>query len=379
VAATPATAIREPDWATHVCDPGSPARRPVPLIGVLPGEGVGPEVVGAALSALRQLEAAGGPAVTVEFGGPIGKLAEREAGTALPDDVLAFCREVIARGGAILSGPGGGRYVYDLRLRLGLFIKLSPIDSRLGFTEASPLRPEAVDAVDVLMARENLGGVYQGSSTTMADGGGALVEHRFSYGESDVRRFLAAAARLAASRRGELTVVVKRSGTPELAELWQDVAEEEGREQGVEVSFVDVDLMAYQLIERPHAFDVIAAPNLFGDILGDLAAVLLGSRALSFGVSYDQAGGGVYQTNHGAAYDIAGSGRANPLGQILSLAALLRESLALGREAWALEEAVRRTLRETGLTDDLGGDLGTDQMAASVGSTAAELVTAAPG
>jgi 3-isopropylmalate dehydrogenase len=369
----------EPEWVTWIRDPQSDERPAVPLIGVLPGEGIGPEIVGAALDGLRQLEEAGGSRVSVEFGGPIGKLAEREAGTALPEEVVSFCESVLRRGGSILSGPGGGRYVYDLRRRLELFIKVSPMQSSLALPAASPLRPEWLEAVDILIARENLGGVYQGRSTEgLAEDGGSLVEHRFAYGESEVQRFLAAAARLAASRRAELTVVVKQAGTPLLADLWRDVGGNVSRNEGVRVSFVDVDLMAYRLVERPQTFDVIAAPNLFGDILGDLAAVLLGSRALSFGASYDARGAGVYQTNHGAAYDIAGSGRANPVGQILTLAAMLRESLAMGPEALALEEGIRRTLRDGGTTPDLGGELTTDEVAARVGSSAAEALAASP-
>jgi 3-isopropylmalate dehydrogenase len=376
---TAAARSDKPEWVTWIRGPDSGERRAVPLIGVLPGEGIGPEVVGAALDAVRHLEDAGGSPVALEFGGPIGKLAEREAGTALPDEVLSFCESVLRRGGAILSGPGGGRYVYDLRRRLGLFIKVSPIQSRLGLPEASPLRPEPLEGVDLLVVRENLGGSYQGQSTAVsAADGGSLVEHRFSYVESDVRRFLAAAARLAASRRSELTVVVKQSGTPRLADLWRGVGREVCQSEGAEVAFVDVDLMAYQLIACPQTFDVVAAPNLFGDILGDLAAVLLGSRGVSFGASYDVRGAGVYQTNHGAAYDIAGSGRANPVGQILTLAAMLRESLAMGREARALEEGVRGTLREGETTQDLGGGLTTDEVAARVGSSAAQALAAAP-
>ena len=367
------------EWVSWIRDPHSDERRIAPLIGVLPGEGIGPEVVGAALDALGQLEEAGGSSVEVEFGGPIGTIAERDAGTPLPDEVLSFCESVLARGGAILSGPGGGRYVYDLRRRLELFIKVSPIQNHLGLPDASPLRPEALEALDLLIARENLGGVYQGQSrAAAAEDGGTLVEHRFSYTESVVHRFLAAAARLAATRRGELAVVVKQAGTPRLANLWREVGGEVCREEGVEVTFVDVDLMAYRLVACPQNFDVIAAPNLFGDILGDLAAVLLGSRGLSFGASYDGRGAGVYQTNHGAAYDIAGSGRANPVGQILTLAAMLRESLAMGREARALEEGIRGTLRDGGATPDLGGDLTTKEVGARIGSSAAQALAAAP-
>jgi 3-isopropylmalate dehydrogenase len=373
------TRFEGPEWITSIRDPHSGERATAPLIGVLPGEGIGPEVVGGALDALRQLEEAGGTRVAVEYGGPIGKPAERDSGTALPEEVVSFCESVLGRGGAILSGPGGGRYVYDLRRRLRLFIKVSPIQSRLGLAEASPLREESLEGVDLLIARENLGGSYQGQSTAAsAEDGGSLVEHRFSYAESDVRRFLTAAARLAATRRGVLSVVVKQSGTPRLADLWRDVADEVCRREGVDVSFVDVDLMAYRLIARPQSFDVVAAPNLFGDILGDLAAVLLGSRGLSFGASYDARGAGVYQTNHGAAYDIAGAGRANPVAQILTLAAMLRESLAMGREARALEEGIRRTMADGGTTEDLGGDLTTDEVAARIGSAAAQGLAAAP-
>ena len=376
----PTEAVRDPAWVTRIRDPRSAPTPSQPLIGVLPGEGIGPEVVGAALEALRHLETAGGRPVAVESGGPIGKTAEREVGAVLPHGVLGFCQDVLDRGGSILSGPGGGRYVYELRRRLGLFIKVSPIDNRLGLPEASPLRPEVVDGVDMLMVRENLGGVYQGSSTASAtETGRSVVEHRFSYAEPDVHRFLSAAARLAAARRGLLTVVVKQAGTPRLADLWQAVARDVSREEEIEVSFVDVDLMAYRVIESPHSFDVVAAPNLFGDILGDLAAVLLGGRALSFGVSYDSRGAGVYQTNHGAAHDIAGSCRANPVGQILSLAAMLRESLDMGLEGWALEEGVLRTLSEGATTDDLGGGLGTDEVAARIGASAAEALSAAKG
>jgi 3-isopropylmalate dehydrogenase len=368
-----------PKWAASITDPATAIRPQAALIGVLPGEGVGPEVVGAALEVLRGLEGAGGKPVAVEVGGAIGEEAQREAGVSLPDEVVEFCRKILDRGGAILSGPGGGRYVYDLRRRLGLFIKISPIEARLGVAEASTLRPESLEGVDVLIVRENLGGVYQGSSEeTRGADGERLVEHRFSHAESDVSRFLAAAARLARSRCGELTVVIKQAGAPRIGALWRQAALEACRAEGVDCSFVDVDLMAYRLMHRPQAFDVIAAPNLFGDILGDLAAALLGSRALSFGASYSSRGGGVYQTNHGAAHDIAGTGRANPIGQILSLAMMLRESLGLGREAWALEEGVRSVLSEGGRTADLGGELGVLQIADRVGAASAELLSDLP-
>jgi 3-isopropylmalate dehydrogenase len=377
---TTATALtRDPGWVARIRDPLAPDRAESPLIGALAGEGIGPEVMEAALTTLRALERAGGGPVTVETGGSIGLTAERETGAPLSDGVASFCADVFERGGAVLSGPGSGRYVYDLRRRLGLFFKISPIQLRNGLARASSLKPELVDGLDLLVVRENLGGIYQGTSQEVAAADGErLVEHRFSYAEPEVRRFVEAAARLARSRRGQLTVVVKQGGLPRLSALWRDCSEDVCRSHGVDCSFVDVDLMAYRLVHDPRAFDVIAAPNLFGDVLGDLAAVALGSRGLAYGASYNERGDGVYQTNHGAAYDISGSDRANPVGQILSLAMLLRESLGLGREARALEAGVRAVWSDGGTTADLGGRLGTAEMAARVGAAAAESMAASP-
>jgi 3-isopropylmalate dehydrogenase len=366
-----ATTTQSAGWLECVIDPEGPPRRAAPLVGALPGEGIGPEVMNAALEVLRVLEQAGGSRVAVELGGPIGREAERESGNALTDEVVRFCEDVFARGGAILSGPGGGRYVYDLRRRLGLFLKISPVQVRNGLPDASPLKPEGLEGIDLLVVRENLGGVYQGRSIDTAGADGRLVRHAFSDAEPDVRRFLGAAARLARSRRGELTVVAKEAGVPGLSDLWRRCAMDAAEANGVQCSMVDVDLMAYQLVRRPQAFDVVAAPNLCGDVLGDLAAVLLGSRGISFGASYSPRGEAVYQTNHGAAHDIARTGRANPVGQILSLAMLLRESLGLDGEARAVEEAVRSVWRDGGRTADVGGTVGTGEMAALVAEAAA--------
>jgi 3-isopropylmalate dehydrogenase len=367
-----------------VADPPLPRRQPAPLLGVLYGDGVGREVVGAALEVVRRLGQAGGQDLIVEVGGPIGRTAERELGTALPDDVLDFAQGIFDRGGALLSGPGGGRYVYDLRTRLDLFLKISPVQVRNGFPSASPLRPEALAGVDLLIVRENVGGVYQGVSEETVDSrGGCVVRHTFSYAQVEVRRFLEAAARLAAMRRGQLTVVTKEAGVPELSALWRTCALEAAEAHGVQCSFRDLDLVAYQLVRQPQAFDLVAAPNLGGDVLGDLAGVLVGSRALSFAGNFSPRGDAVYQTSHGAAYDIAGTDRANPVGQILALAMLLRESLGLEHEARAVEEGVRQVWRAGYRTSDLAGPrdgtVGTREMAKRVADAAHRRLAAALG
>jgi 3-isopropylmalate dehydrogenase len=351
------------------------------VIGVLAGEGIGPEVIDCALGVLRSVANATGLCVEIREGGPIGRDAERMGGTALSTEVIGFCDEVFARGGSILSGPGGGRYVYELRTRFDLFLKISPLQIVNGLPDASRLRPEALFGTDILITRENSGGVYQGAwgerSTASRD---RVAEHQFEYAEAQVRRFLHASARLAHARRGRLTVVWKEAGVPSISRLWGDCAREAADAFGVRFTMVDIDLMAYRLIQQAPTFDVIAAPNLFGDVLADLGAVLLGSRGLSFSGNYAEQGHSVFQTNHGAAYDLAGTNRANPVGQIFSLAMMLRDVFGLTLEADSIEEAVRSVWRDGWRTEDVASPdsriVGTREMSSRVAERAGQIARA---
>ena len=336
-------------------------------VGVLPGEGVGPDVIGAALAVLSAVESVSDARFETRTGGAIGRDAEASSGRALTEDVCAFCEDVFGRGGAMLAGPGGGRFVYDLRRRFDLFCKISPLRPIAALIEAGRMKAQSVAGADILLVRENVGGVYQGEWRETADAlEGRICEHAFRYSERQVRRILRVAARLAAGRRRRLSVVIKDSGVPGMSALWRDLGREESAAAGVEVGFVDVDLAAYRLMQEPLSFDVIAAPNLFGDVLADLGAVLLSSRGVSFSGNFSDAGAAVYQTNHGSALDLAGQGRANPLGQIAALAMMLRESFGLAREAaWidaAVEDVMRRGFRTFDVAEPGTTVVGTAEM-----------------
>ncbi|MEQ1841968.1 MAG: isocitrate/isopropylmalate family dehydrogenase, partial [Verrucomicrobiales bacterium] len=296
-----------------------------------------------------------GRKLEVQKGGPIGRDAERDFGTPLPQEIIDFCTRIFSVGGAVICGPGGGRFVYDMRKVFDLYFKISPLRLVNGLTDASVIRPERLDGVDILLVRENSGGIYQGNGTSTSDGSSRLIraDHRFEYTIPQVTRFLQAALSLARSRKGKLTVVWKESGVPEISRLWKECLEDVAAGTGVETRLVDVDLMAYLLISEPSSFDVVAAPNLFGDVLGDLGAVLLGSRGISYSGNFAATGESVYQTNHGAAYDLAGTGTANPAGQIFSMAMLLRESFGLWREAAAIEMGVKAVWQEGWRTRDV--------------------------
>ena len=323
---------------------GRPEARVV--LGLLPGEGIGPEVISAALQVLAALEAPGCPEFEICTGGVIGRDAEVLTGRALTEDVAAFCGDVFSRGGAVLAGPGGGRFVYDLRRRFDLFCKLSPLQPIEPLLGAGRLKAGMVAGTDILIVRENVGGVYQGEwRETSDEREGRVCEHSFRYSEPQVRRLLDVAAKLAAGRRGKLSVVIKDAGIPSVSALWRDVGREAAALAEVEVAFLDIDLAAYLLLQEPLSFDVIATSNLFGDVLADLGAVLLASRGLSFSGNFSAEGAAVYQTNHGSALDLAHQGRANPIGQISSLAMMLRESFGLFREASWIETATAEVLR----------------------------------
>ena len=331
--------------------PGGDGRH---LIGVLEGEGIGPEVVHAALHALSALESIGPWRFEIRSGGPIGLTAQRRHGVPLTPEVVEFCETIFARGGAVLAGPGGGRFVYDLRRRFDLFCKISPLAAFPELAGACRFKSEHVRGVDCLMVRENVAGVYQGRwSEEQLPGVGRLARHEFSYSEADVRRIVEVAARLAGARRGRLAVVLKDAGIPTISALWSDCAADAANRHGVALEVINADHAAYHLVQHPRELDVLVTSNLFGDVLIDLGGVLLGSRALACSGNFASGVPAVFQTNHGSAHDLAGTDRANPFGQVLALAMLLRESFGLARAAELVERAVRAVWREGWRTDDI--------------------------
>lgn len=324
------------------------------LIGVLKGEGIGPEVIAAALRVLDCIAAISGKKFDLRQGGPIGRESEVQCGRPLSEEVVGFCKEVFQDGGAILCGPGSGRFVYDLRRRFDLSYKLSPLKPCPELYATTRLRPEYVQGVDVLIVRDNVEGVYQGCGQYRpSPTDGQVAEHTFRYTERNVRRLVEVAAQRARGRKGRLSVVIKDGGVPTVSNLWREVAAEVAAQHGISCSFINLDHAAYRLIQHGAEFDVLVTPNLCGDVLADIGAVLLGSRGLSFSGNFSSNGRAVYQTNHGSAYDLVGTDRANPVGQIYSLAMLLRESFGLHQEAGWIEEAVADVWRHGWRTDDL--------------------------
>jgi 3-isopropylmalate dehydrogenase len=326
----------------------------VPSIGVLSGEGVGEEVIGAALDVLDAVADGSGRRFSVRIGGAIGLTAKAATGQELPPDVMSFCDEVFRAGGTLLCGPGGGRFVYDLREKFHLFCKLVPLRPFPMLRHVGPLRPEAVADVDILVVRENVGGIYLGEPGERREGG-RLTEahHRFRYDAVQVDRTVRAAMELARRRRGRLSVVVKRAGVPSISELWIERAEAINAEFGVDLELLEIDNACFQIVADARRFDVIVAPNLFGDVVGDTGALLLGSRGLAFSANFGEGGRAAYQTAHGSAHDLAGTDRANPLGQIQALAMLLHESFGLLGLRQAIERAIGHVLSEGWRTADI--------------------------
>jgi 3-isopropylmalate dehydrogenase len=335
-----------PDWPA----PG-PARAAVPpLVGILPGEGIGPEITEAAVAVLRRAASQAG--IELDFAvhqGPTGAAAEAAAGRALTAEVAAFCQAVFEAGGAVLSGPCGGRFVYDLRARFDLYCKLVPIHPRAALREAGVIRSAARDGVDLLIVRENTGGCYFGrwARRTRPDGS-QEARHVVGYRDREIARVVAVAIGLARGRRSRLALAVKPSAMPALSQLWAEVFRRMTAESGVDAVVLEADNAGYQLVAAAREFDVVVAPNHWGDMLGDMAALLLGSRGLSYSANLGPAGRAVYQTAHGAAWDLAGKGTANPLGMLAAATMMLRESFAQPAVAQAIEAAIDRTL-EAGL------------------------------
>ena len=322
-------------------------------IGVFIGEGVGAEVVPVAMRLLDLLGANSDRRFEFHQGGLIGLPAKAQCGSSLSAEVTAFGEQLFAAGGAMFCGPGGDRFVYELRARFNLYCKFTPLEPLPELRAAGAVRPEIAAATDIVAVRENMGGIYQGEWDEQGDSGNRVASHRFDYREADVRRIMGVAFNLAATRRGKVHVVLKPGGIPSISALWRSCAEDIARDRHIALGELEIDNAVYQLIADPGQFDVIVSPNMFGDVLADCGSLLIGSRGLSFSGNVNDSGHAVYQTGHGAARDIAGKDVANPIGQIFSLGMMLRESFCWPEADAALRHAVRATLRDGVATRDL--------------------------
>ncbi|MCK4705299.1 MAG: 3-isopropylmalate dehydrogenase [Gammaproteobacteria bacterium] len=341
------------------------------VIGILPGEGIGPEIIDVTLNILKRLDSCTPERFKIENGGEIGVPAKVKFGKALTNEVIDFCQSVFKRQGAILCGPGGERFVYTLRAQFDLFCKFTPIKALSALDNTGVIKPEIRHNANMVVIRENIGGLYFGEWGITVDGQKESAFHRFSYEREHVTRILNVAIKLASLRHNKLTVVLKPGGVPAISELWQTILTELTTDSEIKTQMLEVDNAMYQMIANPEQFDVVVAPNMFGDVLSDGAALLLGSRGLSFSGNFGNSGMAVFQTGHGAAHDLTGKDVANPIGQILSLAMLLRESFGLNHYAESIESAVEEVLIDGWRTTDIREPdcklVGTKEMGALIG------------
>ncbi len=340
-------------------------------ITLLPGDGIGPEVVQAAVAVLRKVADTFGHEFQMETY-LIGGVAIDRYGEALPEPTLDACRKA----DAILLGAVGGPKWDDptasvrpeqgllaLRLALGAFANLRPVKLHPDLLDASPLRPERLQDVDLMVVRELTGGIYYGKPRLRRTVYGELQAlDTMIYTESEVRRIAHLAFQLAQNRRKMVTSIDK-ANVLECSRLWRQVVSQVGEDYpDIELNHVLVDAAAMFLVTNPASFDVVLTPNMFGDILSDEASVLSGSMgnmpSASLGEGQNTFGlpRGVYEPMHGSAPTIAGKGIANPIGTILSAAFLLRYSLGLEKEAQSIEHAVDATLSAGSRTVDLAQD-----------------------
>jgi 3-isopropylmalate dehydrogenase len=330
---------------------------------LLPGDGVGPEVVGAARDVLEAVADAFDRQFQFDTR-PIGAAAIAETGSPLPPDVFEACE----RADGILLGAVGGPAASDgkmpedgllaLRRRLGLFANLRPLRVEPFLAPATPYRAGRFRPVDLMIVRELTGGLYYGeprgiTSEKSADGAARdRALNSMVYSTDEIERVAEVAFRIAERRRGRVTSVDK-ANVLEVSRLWRRTVEQVAeRHPAVELEHLYVDNAAFQLVRDPARFDVLLTENLFGDILSDLAGGIAGSIALLPSASLGKKTG-VFEPVHGTAFELAGTGRANPIGTILSAALMLRHAFGWEAEARAVEEAVDETLRAGWHTADL--------------------------
>jgi 3-isopropylmalate dehydrogenase len=333
---------------------------------LLPGDGIGPEIIAPTLEVLSAV----GTAFDYEehlFGG-----ASIDAhGIALTDETLNACRAADA---VLLAAVGGPKWdttdpskprpeqgLLGLRKGLGLYANLRPVRPLPALYDASPLKREIIEGTDLLVVRELTGGIYFGEKTRTADSASDVC----AYTRVEIERIARVAFRAA---RRKVTSVDK-ANVIETSRLWREVVRDvhESEFPDVELENILVDNAAMQLVSNPSDFDVIVTENMFGDILSDEAATLTGSIGMLPSASLGEAGTpGLFEPVHGSAPDIAGTGTANPMAMFLSAALMLRHGLGMETEAAAIESAVDRALADGLRTRDLGGAAGTSEATQAV-------------
>ena len=342
------------------------------LIALLPGDGIGPEVLAEARRVLDALAIAG-----LEFQEAlVGGAAYKAGGHPLPAETLALAK----RADAILFGAVGDpdcdalerhlrpeQAILGLRKELELFANLRPATLFPELADASALRPEVAGLIDMVIVRELNGDVYFGEKGMRKTADGRREGYDImSYNEDEVRR-IARVGFETAMARGKKLCSVDKANVLETSQLWRDVVIETHAEYPeVELSHMYVDNAAMQLVRNPGQFDVIVTGNLFGDILSDQASMCAGSIGMLPSASLDVRKKGLYEPIHGSAPDIAGQGKANPLATILSAAMMLRYSLGQPDAADRVENAVANALAGGARSPDLGGDMTTAQMGDAV-------------
>ena len=344
----------------------------MPRIVLFPGDGVGPEVIAEAVKVLTAVGRLFEQRFEFESCAIGGDALDRYGVPLRADDI-----EATRRADAALLGAVGGpkwdavepslrpeRGLLQIRKELELFANLRPVSVLPALTASSPLKPEIIADVDLLVVRELTGGIYFGEpSRRWSDEGGRAAVDTLIYREHEIERVVRLAFELARSRRRRIASVDK-SNVLQSSRLWREIVNEVAAEfPDVELEHVLVDAMAMHLIKSPGMFDVIVTENMFGDILTDEASVLSGSIGLLPSASLSAKVGddsgtrfGLYEPIHGSAPDIAGRGKANPAGAILSAALMLRWSFALEDAANAVERAVADTITAGIRTQDIAAD-----------------------
>ena len=327
-------------------------------VAVLPGDGIGPEIIAQATRVLRKL---GLPLEMEEAA--VGGAGYAAAGDPLPPNTLRLAKAADA---VLFGAVGDARYdhlprakrpeqaILGLRKELGLFANLRPAQVHPELASASALKAEVVAGLDILIVRELTGDIYFGEPKGIRDQNGEREGFdTMRYRESEIRR-IARVAFDAARKRNKRVCSVDKANVLETSQLWREVVTEEAKAYPeIELSHMYVDNCAMQLVRSPKQFDVIVTGNLFGDILSDEASMLTGSIGMLPSASLDARGKGLYEPIHGSAPDIAGKGVANPLATILSAAMMLRFSLHQPDAATRVEQAVSKVLKAGMRTADI--------------------------